>query len=302
MRLQEQRKTVVEEAEAAKQAKDYVNASKKFDEAANLSKQLAEKDRMRTFRAMAEQMQELEIKRREEDKLEKVRETLQSERSAKLAEAEQAKLRGEFRAAADLYDVCSKLSAEMKEEERAKEFLAMAKEIREKEFELVKKWKVDKERKLKEAERADILYKAEASIDKDQYDAASQLYKKAAEISKMLEEEDKAKIFIKRAEEILVIDKNLKKRTAEEDEKRKMQEKRANLENERSQSITKAEKAMEKGDFKEAARFYEIAADASAELAEKDISQEFRATAKKILETMDELKREFVEKKKKKPF
>ncbi len=301
MRLQEQRKTVVEEAEAAKQAKDYVNASKKFDEAANLSKQLAEKDRMRTFRAMAEQMQELELKRREEDKLEKVRETLQSERSAKLAEAEQAKLRGEFRAAADLYENCSKLSAEMREEERAKEFLAMAKEIREKEFELVKKWKVDKERKLKEAERADILYKAEASIDKDQYDEASQLYKKAAEISKMLEEEDKAKIFIKRAEEILVIDKNLKKRTAEEDEKRKMQEKRANLENERSQSITKAEKAMEKGDFKSASRFYEIAADASAELAEKDIAQEFRATAKKILETKDELEREFDEKKKKKP-
>ena len=51
----------------------------------------------------------------------------------------------------------------------------------------------------------------------------------------MLEEEDKAKIFIKRAEEILVIEKNLKKRLAEEKEKRKMQEKRALLESERSQ-------------------------------------------------------------------
>ncbi|MHA1438351.1 MAG: hypothetical protein ACTSPD_12315 [Promethearchaeota archaeon] len=301
MRLQEQRKNVVEEAEAAKEAGDYITASKKFEEAAALSKQLAEKDRMRTFRAMAEQMQELEIKRREEDKLTKIREELQTERSSKLAEAEQLKLEGKFREAANVYDECAALSSEMKEEERAKEFLAMAKEIREKEFELVKKWKVEKERKLKEAERAKILSEAEASIDNDDYGNAAILYKKAAEISKMLEEEDKAKIFIKRAEEILIIEKNLKKRLAEEKEKRKMQEKRALLESERSQAITKAEKAMERGDFKAAARFYEIAGDASAELAEKDIAQEFKATAKKILETMDELKREFEEKKKKQP-
>lgn len=301
MRLQEQRKNTVEEAEAAKEAGDFILASKKFEEAANLSKQLAEKDRMRTFRAMAEQMQEMEIKRRDEDKLYKVRESLQAERSAKLAEAEQLKLKGQFKDAADVYEACSRLSQEMKEEERAKEFLAMAKEIRDKEFELVKKWKQEKEKRLKEAERAELLQKAEDAIDRDDYGTSAQLYKKAAEISKMLEEEDKAKIFIKRAEEILVIEKNLKKRMAEEKEKRKMQEKRALLEAERSQAITKAEKAMERGDFKGAAKFYEIAGDASAELAEKDIAQEFKATAKKILETMDELEREFKEKLKKKP-
>lgn len=301
VRLQNQRKNVVEEAEASKDAGDYITASKKFEEAAALSKQLAEKDRMRTFRAMAEQMQELEIKRREDDKLTSVRETLQAERSGKLAIAEQMKLEGRFRDASGIYEQCAALSTEMKEEERAKEFLAMAKEIRDKEFELVKKWKQDKEVRLKEAERAKILSQAEASIDNDQYDEAAGLYKKAAEISKMLDEEDKAKIFIKRAEEILVIQKNLKKRLAEEKEKRKMQEKRALLESERSQSITKAEKAMESGDFKGAAKFYEIAGDASAELAEKDIAQEFKATAKKILETMDELQREYREKLKKKP-
>jgi len=301
VRLQNQRKNVVEEAEASKEAGDFITASKKFEEAAALSKQLAEKDRMRTFRAMAEQMQELEIRRREDDKLTKVRETLQAERSSKLATAEQMKLEGKFRDAAGIYEQCAALSTEMKEEERAKEFLAMAKEIRDKEFELVKKWKQDKEVRLKEAERAKILSSAEASIDNDQYDEAAKLYKKAAEISKMLDEEDKAKIFIKRAEEILVIQKNLKKRLAEEKEKRKMQEKRALLESERSQSITKAEKAMENGDFKAAAKYYEIAGDASSELAEKDIAQEFKATAKKILETMDELQREYKEKLKKKP-
>lgn len=302
MRLQEKRKNVIEEAEAAKEAGDYITASKKFEEAAGLSKQLAEKDRMRTFRAMAEQMQEQEIKRRDEDKLTKVKEELQNQRSGKLAQAEQLKLEGKFREAADIYDECAKLSSEMKEEERSKEFLAMAKEIRDKEFELVKKWKQEKEKRLKEAERAKILSQAEAAIDSDNYEEASGLYKKAAEISKMLEDEDKAKIFIKRAEEILVIEKNLKKRLAEEKEKRKMQEKRAILESERSQSITKAEKAMEKGDFKAAAKFYEIAGDCSSELAEKDIAQEFKATAKKIIETMDELQREFEEKKKQKPY
>lgn len=301
MRLQEQRKNVIEEAEAAKEAGDYINASKKFEEAAALSKQLAEKDRMRTFRAMAEQMQEMELKRREEAKLDKIRENVQAQRSAKLAEAEQAKLEGQFKKAAQIYKECASLSSEMKEEERAKEFLAMAKEIEEKEFELVKKWKQEKELRLQEAERAKVLSEAEKSIDNDNYEAAAGLYKKAAEISKMLDQEDKAKIFIKRAEEILVIDKNLKKRIREEKEKRKMQEKRDLLEAERSEAITKAEKAMEKGDFKAAAKFYEIAGDASAELAEKDIAQEFKATAKKILETMDELEREYKEKQKKKP-
>jgi len=301
LRLQNQRKNVVEEAEAAKEAGDFIAASKKFEEAAALSKQLAEKDRMRTFRAMAEQMQEFEIKRRDEDKLTKIREQVQTQRSAKLAEAEQLKLEGKFRQAASVYEECAALSQEMKEEERAKEFLAMAKEIRDKEFELVKKWKQESEVRLKEAERAKILSEAETAIDSDNYALAADLYKKAAEISKMLEDEEKAKIFIKRAEEILVIEKNLKKRLAEEKEKRKMQEKRALLESERSQAITKAEKAMEAGDFKAAAKFYEIAGDASSELAEKDIAQEFKATAKKILETMDELQREFKERQKKKP-
>ncbi len=301
MRLQEKRKNVIEEAEAAKEANDFINASKKFEEAAALSKQLAEKDRMRTFRAMAEQMQEMEIKKREESKLTKIREEFQSQRSAKLAQAEQLKLEGQFREAANVYEECAKISSEMKEEERSKEFLAMAKEIRDKEFELVKTWKKDKEKRLKEAERAKVLSQAEAAIDDDNYGEAANLYTKAAEISKMLEEEDKAKIFIKRAEEILVIEKNLKKRLAEEKEKRKMQEKRSILEAERSEAITNAEKAMEKGDFKAAARFYEIAGENSSELAEKDIAQEFKATAKKIIETMDELKREYEEKKKQKP-
>ena len=107
--------------------------------------------------------------------------------------------------------------------------------------------KQEKETKLQEAERAKILSQAELHIDNDNYGDAAAMYKKAAEISKMLEEEDKAKIFIKRAEEILVIEKNLKKRMAEEKEKRKMQEKRALLEAERSQAITRAEQAMEKG-------------------------------------------------------
>jgi hypothetical protein len=71
-------------------------------------------------------------------------------------------------------------------------------------------------------------------------------------------------------------------------------------EDQRSQSITKAEKAMEIGRFKDAANFYELAGEASAQLGEKAIAQEFKATAKKIIETMDELDREFRDKQRKK--
>ena len=81
------------------------------------------------------------------------------------------------------------------------------------------KLKQDKKDLLKEAERALILSRAESAIDNDQYEKAAKLYKKAAKMSKMLDEEDKSKIFTKRAKEILIIHKHLRKA----EEKRKKQ-------------------------------------------------------------------------------
>lgn len=301
VRLQDKRKNIIEEAEASSQAGDYIKASELFQEAAALSKQLAEKDRMRTFRAMAQQMQDMELKRRDDEKLEQIRNTLNIERRRLLAQAETLKKEGKFRGAAEIYKNVAEVSKEMKEEERAKEFLAMANEIVEKEFELTKKWKKDSEKNLKEADRAKVLTEAEKAIDDDNYKDAAELYEKAAQLSKGLNEEDKAKIFVNRAKEIRDIESNLKKRLAEEKKRREFEEKRAMLESERSQSIGNAEKSMEKGDFKSASKYYEIAGETSKELGEKDIAQEFKATAKKILETIDELEREFREKLKKKP-
>ncbi|MHA1731355.1 MAG: SCP2 sterol-binding domain-containing protein [Promethearchaeota archaeon] len=300
-RLEERRKEVVEEAEALKAQENFIQASRLFEEAAQLSKELAEKDRMRTFRAMAKQMQDAELERRENAKLSEIRKTVEIERRKVLARAEAEKKEGRFRDAAKTYEEAAKLSEQMKEEDRAKEFLAMAKEIRDKEVELLKQWEKDKERNLAESKQMKVLMQAEDAIDQDNYQLAAQLYEEAAKLSRDLGQKDRAQIFLNRAREIRDIERDLKKRIAEEEKRRELEKKRRMLEDERSQAIEKAEKSMETGKFKEAAKFYEIAGEASSELGEKDIAQEFKATAKKIMETMEELKREFREKQKKAP-
>ena len=133
-RLEDERKAILEEAEAAKEAEDFQKASELFMKAAKLSKELAEKERMRTFRATAEEMLNLEKFRREETELGQIRKKLQVERRHVLADAELKMKEGQFKAAAAVYKQAAKLSEQMKEEDRAKEFLAMAKEIIEKEF------------------------------------------------------------------------------------------------------------------------------------------------------------------------
>ncbi|HMF30265.1 MAG TPA: hypothetical protein VKK79_02535, partial [Candidatus Lokiarchaeia archaeon] len=300
-RLEEQRKQIVEEAEALKDQENYTEAAKLFEQAAQLSKDLAEKDRMKTFHAMAKEMQDSELKRREDARISEVRSELEITRRKLLAQAELEMKEGKFRNAADTYDQAAEQSVEMGEEERAKEFQAMAKEIREKEVELTKKWQVDQELNLKEAAQAKILQEAENAIDLDDYQTAAKMYEEAARISKELDQKERAEIFLNRAREIRDIERDLKKREAEEEQRRKLETRRRQLEDERSESINKAEQLMEAGKFKEAAKFYEIAGEASSELGEKDISAEFKATAKKILETIDELKRDFEEKKRKAP-
>ncbi|GAB4305679.1 MAG: hypothetical protein Kow0069_01800 [Promethearchaeota archaeon] len=299
--LEDRRKAVVEEAESLKEQGNFIEASKKFEEAAQLSKELAEKDRMRTFRAMAKQMQDEELRRREEAKINELRKTLEVERRKLLARAETEKKEGKFRAAAKTYEEAASLSQQMKEEDRAKEFLRMAKDIRDREIELLKKWEQDKERNLKEAQQMKVLSQAEEAIDQDNYQQAAQLYEEAAKISRDLGQQDRAQIFLNRAREIRDIERDLKKRIAEEEKRRELEARRRLLEDERDQAIQKAEKAMESGKFKEAAKWYEVAGVSSSELGDKDIAQEFKATAKKILETIDELKREWREKQKKAP-
>lgn len=300
-RLEEQRKQIVEEAEALKEQENFVEAAKLFQQAAELSKDLAEKDRMKTFQATAKEMQDAELKRREDARLGEVRSELENSRRKAIADAELAMKEGKFRDAASTYDQAGKLSIEMGEEERAKEFQAMAKEIREKEIELTKKWQADRELHDKEAAQAKILQDAENAIDLDDYQNAAKMYEEAAKISRDIGQKERAQIFLNRAREIRDMERDLKKREAEEEKRRQLETRRRQLEDERSEAINKAEQLMEAGKFKEAAKFYEIAGEASSELGEKDISAEFKATAKKILETIDELKRDYEEKKRKAP-
>jgi len=301
-RLEEERKTVVEEAEAAKEAGDYQKAAELFMKAAQLSKDLAEKERMRTFRATAQEMLNFEKTRREEAELSKIRETLEIERRKLLATAETHMKEGQFKEAAQVYEEIAKLSEQMKEEDRAKEFLAMAKDLRDNEFEFRKKWEANKERNLKEAELSKTLSMAESTLDVEgQEDQAAELYIQASKIAKSIGYDELALKYADRAKEIREIKKKIEKQKLEQQKQQELERTRRLYEDERAQSIQKAEKAMEMGKFKEAAKFYEIAGDASAKLGEKAISQEFKATAKKILETIDQLQAEYKEKLRKRP-
>ena len=301
-RLEQERKAKVEEAEAAKNAGDYLRAKDLYMAAAEISKELAEKERMRTFRATAEEMLNLEKSRRETSELTEKRKTLEVDRRKLLAEAETLMKEGKFRDAAKVYQTAATLSVEMKEEERAKELQAMAKEIIEKEFEFVKKWEKEKDVRLKEAELARVLAAAEAALEQEgQEEKAADLYVEAANLTRALGRKELAEKYVERAKDIRERKKEIQRRIEEENKKRELEQKRQMYEDQRSQSITKAEKAMEIGKFKDAANFYELAGEASAQLGEKAIAQEFKATAKKIIETMDELIREFKDKQRKKP-
>ncbi|MHA1871658.1 MAG: SCP2 sterol-binding domain-containing protein [Promethearchaeota archaeon] len=300
--LEEQRKNIVEQAEAAKDAKDYQKAADLFMKAAQLSKDLAEKERMRTFRATAEEMLNLEKAKRQEEELSQIRSKLEVERRRLLADAETKMKEGLFKEAASVYEQAAKLSEQMKEEDRAKEFLAMAKEIRDKEFEYRKQWEANREKNLKEAQLVKILSAAEAALDQEgKEEEAAKNYIEASKIARALGNRGLAEKYAERAKEIREIKKKIEKQRAEQLQQQELEKKRRMYEDERSQAIVKAEKAMELGKFKEAARYYEIAGDASSGLGEKAIAQEFKATAKKILETIDQLRAEFNEKKRQLP-
>jgi len=301
-RLEEERKNIVEEAEAAKEAGDYQKAAELFMKAAQLSKDLAEKERMRTFRATAQEMINLEKARREEAELSKVRETLEVERRRLLAAAETHMKEGHFKEAAQVYEEIAKLSEQMKEEDRAKEFLAMAKDLRENEFEYRKKWEANKEKNLKEAELSKTLSMAESALDVEgQEEQAAELYIQASKIAKSLGYRELAEKYSDRAKEIREIKKKIEKQRLEQKKQQELEKTRRLYEDQRAQAIQEAEKAMEAGKFKLAAKHYEIAGDASSKLGEKAIAQEFKATAKKILETIDQLQAEYKEKLRKKP-
>ena len=178
----------------------------------------------------------------------------------------------------------------------------LLKKLFEKEFEYMKKWEKEKDLRLKEAELARVLSSAESFLEQEgQEEKAADLYLEAANLTRGLGRKELAEKYVERAKEIREIKKEMARRIEEEKKKQELEQKRRTFEDQRSQSIAQAEKMMEIGKFREAAKFYEIAGDASAGLGEKAISQEFKATAKKIMETIDELTREFKEKQRKKP-
>ena len=301
-RLEAERKAILDEAEAAKESQDFMRASQLYFKAAEISQQLAEKGNMRTFRALAEEMQKMEKERQEKSQLGEIRDKAIVVRRKVLADAERLMLEGKFREAAEKYKEAAKISSDMKDNESEKEYLALAKDIIDKEMEYIKKWQANRERNEKEAQLVKVSSEAEKFLETPgQEEQAADMYVEAAKIAKDLGNKELAQSYLDRAKEIREIKNEIDRRMREEEEKRKLEKKRIFLEKKRYISTTDAEQYMEKGLFKKAAECYQIAGEASQQLGDKAIAQEYFATAKKILENREEYEREFKKKKRLEP-
>lgn len=301
-RLESERKSILEEAEAAKESQDFMRASQLYFKAAEISQQLAEKGNMRTFRALSEEMQKLEKERQEKSQLGEIRDKAIVVRRKVLADAERLMLEGKFREASVQYQEAAKISADMKDHESEKEYLAFAKDIVDKEMEYIKKWQANRDRNEKEAALVKVSSEAEKFLETPgQEEKAADMYVEAAKIARDLGNKELAQSYLDRAKEIREIKNEIERRQKEEEEKKKLETKRSFLEKKRFASTTEAEHFMEKGNFKKAAECYHIAGEASQQLGDKAISQEYFATAKKILENRADYEREFKKKKRLEP-
>ncbi len=137
----------------------------------------------------------------------------------------------------------------------------------------------EKDLRLKEAEPARVLSSAESFLEQEgQEEKAADLYLEAANLTRGLGRKELAEKYVERAKRNSGNqERKWLERIEEEKKKRELEQKRRTFEDQRSQSIAQAEKMMEIGKFREAAKFYEIAGDASAGLGEKAISQEFKS-------------------------
>ena len=142
-----------------------MRASQLYFKAAGISQQLAEKGNMRTFRALSEEMQKLEKERQEKSQLGEIRDKAIVVRRKVLADAERLMLEGKFREASVQYQEAAKISADMKDHESEKEYLAFAKDIVDKEMEYIKKWQANRDRNEKEAALVKVSSEAEKFLE-----------------------------------------------------------------------------------------------------------------------------------------
>ncbi|NVM55242.1 MAG: hypothetical protein HWN66_16165 [Candidatus Helarchaeota archaeon] len=295
--LEEQRKNILAEAEEYEASAEYSTAGNLYQKAADISTKLGEKDRSKIFSEKVNEMRKKEIDQRKALELEKRKEDVEKERDMLLEQADLAYQEGRFDDAIRNYEQAIDLSKQMGDKDFVKQYTSTLKNLREKKADLIRQFESEKQIRNLEHDRREILRRAEVAVSKDNYLQASKYYKEAVVLSNKMGQPERSEMFSLRAQEMLEIAEDIKKREAEEKARAEMEVIRIELEDNRAKSLAKAEAALEKGNFKGAATAYETAAKLSLDLGEKEVATGFTAQARDIREKEPELKREFHEEK-----
>ncbi len=295
--LEEQRKKILAEAEEAEIKEDFQAAGNLYQKATDISTTLGEKDRAKVFNDKVKEMRKKEIEQKKSSELEKRKEDVEKERENLVEIGETAYNEGRFEDALKNYQQAVELSKQIGDNEFIKQYTGIVKEIESRKAELIRKFENEKKVQKLEQERREILRRAEEAVTKEDYNVASKFYKDAVVLSDQMGQKERSEMFEARAKEMQEISEDIRKREEEEKARTEMEKKRIILEDTRAASLARAEKSLERGDFKGAATSYETAAKLSLDLGEKEVATGFTAQARDIREKEPELRKEFREEK-----
>ena len=283
------RAAIVAQAEKAYKGGRFSDASRLWQKAALLSVELADEDRAAEYAVRSyalvqktselkkkwkiERKAELEAKMRKE--MATRRSTLEAERKKVLEEAAAAEDAGKLLEASRAYKLASKLSLEIGEKEKAREYNEKSKEAKRREADLRRRRKTEIAR-MRESEKIEKFEQqmkeaieiAEVALGEERWDDAIKYYKMVVRFASEMGDKERAKAFEAKVEEI--------KKKAE------LEQKREKLEEKRRQVIIDAEAATADGNLSKAADLYDEAARLSYDLGEKDVAEGFKATAAEL--------------------
>ncbi len=295
--LEEQRKQLLAEAEEFESMESYQEAGNVYQKLADISTKLGEKDRSKIFNDKVKEMRKKEIETKKTTEIEKAKEDIERERDILVEQADTAINEGRFDDALRNFQQAVEISKQIGDNEFIKQYTDTIREIQSQKAELIRKFEAEKEIRKLEADRREILRRAEDAVSKEDYIRASKLYREAVALSNKMGQRERSEMFESRAKEMQEIAEDIRKREEEERARAEMERKRITLEDSRANSLAKAEHSLEKGDFKSAATSYETAAKISLDLGEKEVATGFTAQARDIREKEPELRREFREEK-----
>jgi hypothetical protein len=295
--LEDQRKSLLAEAEGLEARQDFQGAGNIYQKLADISTKLGEKDRAKIFNEKVKNMRKSEIAVRKAEEIEKRKEDIEKEREILIEQADTAYTEGRFDDALRNYKEAVSLSQQIGDNDFIRQYTPTIKEIESQRAELIRRFEAEKETRKLEQERRELLRRAEEAVAKENYIRASKLYQEAVNLSERMGQKERSEMFQARATEMKDIAEDIKKREEEEKARAEMERKRIELEDGRAEALAKAERALEKGNFKAAATSYETAAKLSLDLGEKEVATGFTAQARDIREKEPELKREFREEK-----